>query len=63
MSSEKEDVIILELQALRIELHDIRQTQLDHVRDIAKLKVKTGLWSALVSAVVAFAAIVVKSWS
>ena len=63
MSTDKEDVIILELQALRIEIHDMRQTQLAHVKDIAQLKVKTGLWSAMVSAVVAISAIVVKSWS
>lgn len=37
------------------QLAEIRATQLEHVEDIAMLKVKTGLWSALVSAVVAVA--------
>ncbi len=51
-----------ELDAILMELRLIRETQLVNVRDIEKLKVKTGLWSAIVSATVTLIAIVWKSW-
>ncbi len=57
--SSKEDIIISELARMRVEMSDIRQTQLEQVADIATLKVRTGIWSAFVSAIVAFAAV---SW-
>ena len=56
---DREDIIISELARIRVEMSDIRQTQLEQVGDIATLKVRTGLWSAFVSAIVAFAAV---SW-
>ena len=56
----KEDLILSEVLAIRSELIVIRANQIDYARDIAGLKVKTGLWSAAVSAVVAFFAMYFK---
>lgn len=55
MERSTEDVILEQLASIQRTQEEIRQTQLKHVRDIENLKVKTGLWSALVSAVVAIA--------
>jgi hypothetical protein len=57
--SSKEDIIISELARIREEVSEMRQTQLEQVADISALKVRTGIWSAFVSAIVAFAAV---SW-
>lgn len=56
MTASKEDIILEELR-------QIRKTQLKHVADIAALKVKTGLWAAVVSAVVSISTIAVVLWS
>ena len=63
MTTSKEDLILSEIVSMRADIQVIRDTQMGHIKDISKLKVKAGLWSAVVSAVVAFAAVVVKSWS
>lgn len=55
--SSTEDIILNELRSIRAEMAAIRLTQLDQISDIATLKVKTGIWSAFVSACIAFAAI------
>jgi hypothetical protein len=60
MEKSKEDLILEQLEENRKQLAAIRATQLLHVKDIEKLKVKTGLWSAVVSAVVAIAAGIVQ---
>jgi hypothetical protein len=56
MSSEKENLILSRLDAIDGHLGIIHKTQLEHHKDIATLKVKAGMWSAIISAFVAIGA-------
>ena len=49
--------VLRETQRIHAEVIVIRATQLVYAKEIATLKVKTGLWNAFVGAVVAFFAV------